>query len=106
MVFEFPTDEQTDQVRKRVEENLRYLETCISRQNEEIDRYNSMLPKAIRQIINARRNRIQQHDKISQFLDIPLKRKAGAPEIAPLPTYAAMTRGKGNAIDGPFSATC
>ena len=85
MVFEFPTDEQTDQIRKRVEENLRYLEACISRQKEEIDKYNPMLDNAVRQTINARRNRIQQHDKISQFLDIPLKRKAGAPEIAPLP---------------------
>jgi len=85
MVFEFPTDEQTDEVRKRIEENLRYLENCISRQGEEINKYNTMLPNAVRQTINARRNRIQQHDKIAQFLDTPLKRKAGAPEIAPLP---------------------
>ncbi len=85
MIFEFPTDEQTDQVRKRVEENLRYLENCIARQNQEIDKYNSMLPNAVRQAIHTRRNRIQQHDKIAQILDIPLKRKPGAPEIAPLP---------------------
>ncbi len=85
MIFEFPTDEQTDQVRKRVEENLRYLGSCISRQREEIDKYNSMLPNKVRQAINSRRDRIQQHDKIAQILDIPLKRKAGAPEIAPLP---------------------
>lgn len=85
MIFEFPTDEQTDQVRKRVEENLRYLESCIFRQREEIDKYNSMLPNTVRQAINSRRDRIQQHDKIAQILDIPLKRKAGAPDITPLP---------------------
>jgi hypothetical protein len=85
MIFEFPTDEQADQVKKRIEENLRYLEACVSRQKEEIDKYNSMLPNAVRQTISARRNRIHLHDKISQFLDIPLKRKAGAPELVPLP---------------------
>jgi hypothetical protein len=84
MIFEFPTDEQADQIRKRVGENLRYLENCIDRQSQEIDKHNSMLPDAARQAINARRNRIQQHDKIAQILDIPLKRKPGAPEIAPL----------------------
>ncbi|MCK4468245.1 MAG: hypothetical protein KAU60_07820 [Desulfobacterales bacterium] len=84
MIFEFPTDEQADQIRKRVGENLHYLENCIDRQSQEIDKHNSMLPDAVRQAINARRNRIQQHDKIAQILDIPLKRKPGAPEIAPL----------------------
>lgn len=85
MIFEFPTDEQTDQVRKRVEKNLRYLESCISRQREEIEKYNSMLPNTVHQAVNFRRDRIQQHEKIAQILDIPLKHKVGAPEIEPLP---------------------
>ncbi len=85
MVFEFPTDEQADQIRKRIEENLRYLDNCLNRQSQEIEKYNSMLPNPVRQAINTRRNRIQQHDKIAQILEIPLKRKPGAPEIAPLP---------------------
>ena len=85
MNFEFPTDEQADQIKKRVEENLRYLENCIDRQRQEIDQYNNMLPNAVRQSVKSRRKRIEQHEKIAQILEIPLKRKAGVPDIAPLP---------------------
>lgn len=84
MIFEFSTDEQADQIKKRIEENLRYLENCIDRQRQEIDQYNNMLPNTVRQAVEARRRRIDQHDKIAQVLDIPLKRKAGAPEISPI----------------------
>ncbi len=85
MIFEFPTDEQPEQIKKRIDENMRYLENCISRQREEIEKYSAMLPNAVRSAVKSRRQRLQQHDKIVQIIDIPLKRKDGAPEISPLP---------------------
>lgn len=85
MTFDFPTDEQPENIKKRVDENLRYLENCLARQKQEIDNYNNLLPEAVGKAVKARMARLKQHDKIARILEIPLKHKEGAPIMAHIP---------------------
>ena len=84
MSFECPADEDLNQIKSALEQNLRSISSIIAQQNERINGFNSSLRGTIRPAIEARRQRLAQHDKLADILKIPLKHNPNAPEMRPI----------------------
>ena len=85
MVFEFPSDENEDRIKRSIQEQLNYLRQAVDAQRQYVDQFNSKLADAARQLIQSRRNRLARHERILQNLEIPIQRRPGEPNIQPIP---------------------
>lgn len=87
-----PSDQSPDKLKRELEDNLRGIRFYLESQKQQIEQHNTGLPNAIRQAVQARRARLQAHDGIAQVLNIPLKRRDGAPEIRPIAVQRKLVR--------------
>lgn len=85
MVFDFPSDENEDRIKQRIQEQLNYLKQVVDAQRPYLDQFNSKLADAARAAVRARRNRLARHDKILEHLSIPVQKRPGEPTIQPIP---------------------
>jgi hypothetical protein len=84
MVFEFPTDENEDRIKLSIQEQIGYLQRAVAAQRGHIDQFNSQLPAIARQTIQGRRARLAKHEKILEYLNIPILKRPGEPTIQPI----------------------
>lgn len=71
---------------------LKDIRLYLDNQKTDVDQFNTALPGKIQDAITARRKRIGKHEGLSEILDIPLKRKAGAPPIQPIKVEKKIIR--------------
>lgn len=92
IVFSQPSDQSPDALKQELDKSLRDIRSHLEHQRRQIEQHNASLPNVIRQVVHARRARLQTHDGIAQALNIPLKRRDGAPEIRPIPVQRKLVR--------------
>jgi len=93
IIIEHPSDvDSAEPVRRLLDETLREIEQCLAAQRAEVDRRNAELQPAIRQAIERRRRSLRQSTAIAAALNIPLKHREGAPEVAPIPIRRKLKR--------------
>ena len=85
MAFEMPSDENTSKAKQYLETNLNYMREALKAQHQILNDYHNRLPKAARDCIVARRNRLTKNNDILKALNIPIQARPGAPIIEPLP---------------------
>lgn len=92
MTVEQPTDEPQERIKQRIEGTLESIRFFIEAQRKQIESHNRGIRDLIHQALQARRNRIKEHDQIVDVLKIPLKRKEGVPIIKSLPLKRKLVR--------------
>jgi hypothetical protein len=92
VIIERPTDEGPETIRKLLESNLERIRSNLSKQKLKVDEHNASLDARIRQAVRLRRDRITRHEGIAAALNIPLRRKVGAPDIRNLPIRRKLIR--------------
>lgn len=92
MVFSQPSDLSADALKQGLDKSMRDIRSHLESQRRQIEQHNASLPKAIRQVVQARRARLQTHDGIAQALNLPLKRRDGVPEIRPIAVQRKLVR--------------
>ncbi|MFQ5714940.1 MAG: hypothetical protein ACE5GU_12990 [Candidatus Scalinduaceae bacterium] len=87
LVFRKPSDTVGDgqAIRNELCTAIRDIQTWLGYIRKDVEAHNKQLESTIRQAISARRDRLKTHGKVLEALDIPLKKKAGAPDMRPLP---------------------
>lgn len=92
IVLQQPSDEPAEKPKRELDDTLRGVRFYLENQKRQIEQHNAGLPNAIRQTVQVRRSRLQTHDGIAQALNIPLKRRDGAPEIRPIAVQRKLVR--------------
>lgn len=87
-----PHDASQEQFRQERDKTLFDVRDHIRNQCGQVERFNNELPKHIQAAVDARRQRLQQHEELSAILDIPLKRRDGAPPIKPIKVEKKITQ--------------
>ncbi len=90
MVIEKPAKAPPEEVKNELDRNLGLVRDYIQNQIRDIERSNSQLDPNIRRAIADRRQRLENQEGIAQILNIPLKRRDGAPDIRPIAVQRAL----------------
>lgn len=92
IVLTQPSDENPEKLKQKLDDNLKSIRFYLQNQKQQIEQHNAALPNIIRQAVQVRRDRLQAHDGIAQALNIPLKRREGAPQVHPIPVQRKLVR--------------
>jgi hypothetical protein len=92
IVIEQPSDEGAEKIKRLLDDTLKSIQFYLNSQKNQIESFNKSLPGKIKQAIDNRRRRLEAHNGIIQALNIPLKRKDGAPSIKPIPIKRKLVR--------------
>lgn len=84
MIFEHPSDEPPDKIKRDFNWNLDIIRKSLAYQKTNIEEFTKDLPCVIRSSVEARRKRLKKHDDIVEILNIPLRHDPNAPKIQPI----------------------
>lgn len=94
IVRESPVDKvgEGETIKREVDKTLDDLRMYIAWIQKDVEEHNKQLREHIRQCVENRHQRLGKHADIAKTLNIPLKHRPGAPEIAPLPIKRKLIR--------------
>lgn len=92
IVMELPSDCAPEQFKQHLDYQLRDVRFYLEKQNPDIEQLNNALPNKVRQIVQARRARLEAHGKVREVLNIPLKKKPGAPDVSQIPIRRKLVK--------------
>lgn len=92
IVIEQPTDEPQDQIKHRLESELKSIRFYLESQKIQVEQFNISAPDRIKQAIQSRKNRLKTHEGMVDMLGIPLKRRDGAPPVQIIPIKRKLVR--------------
>ena len=84
IIAEQPNDENPEKIKESIERELQSIRVYVESQRQQIEQHNSSIESIIRQNVEARRERLKQHDKLSDLFEIPLKQDNSVPPIKPI----------------------
>lgn len=84
LIFEQTTDSPGKAIKDEYTRQLGLINDYLHNQETDIKKCNEQLDSRIRQAIRARLERLEKQNGIVAMLGIPLKQKAGVPEIMPI----------------------
>ena len=87
-----PTDEAPERFKARLDEELKSIRFYLQSQKQQIDCFNAGLRAQTQPAVRARRDRIQKHEGLKDIMGIPLRRKEGVPEFAPVKIARKLVR--------------
>jgi hypothetical protein len=102
MKFESPLDEPLERIKDRLNENLRTIHQYLDWQRVAVDEFNRTLPSVARSAIEARRTRLEKHDKLALLLNIPLRHDPNAPKLRPINVQRRIVKSLPPAPTGGF----
>src|SRR5205814_6812290 len=102
MTFECPIDQSLETIKQRLDENIRGIKQYLGWQEGPINEFNRNLPSLARSAIEARRKRLEQHDKLAGLLNIPLRHNPNAPEFRPINVQRRIVKSLPPAPTGGF----
>lgn len=93
IVIDHPADiASPEPVQSLLNDTLRDIEQCLRAQRSEIERRNGELPGVIQQAIERRRRTLQQGNVVAAALNIPLRPRAGVPDVTAIPIKRKLKR--------------
>jgi len=93
IVIDHPADILSPEpVQSILSDTLRDIELCLRAQRCEIEHRNSELPDVVRQEIERRRHTLRQSNVIADALNIPLRPRAGVPDVTTIPIKRRLKR--------------
>lgn len=92
IVIESPNNQGQKKIKQDLDYNLDLIRKYIQNQKSEIEIQNNQLPENIKRAIERRRKRLKEQEGISELLQIPIKRKKGAPNIEKIPLRRKLVR--------------
>ena len=102
MKFESPLDQPLERIKDRLSENLRSINQYLAWQRATVDEFNRNLPSLARSAVEARKNRLEKHDKLALLLDIPLRHNPNAPKLRPISVQRRIVKSLPPAPAGGF----
>jgi hypothetical protein len=87
IALERPSDSLGDggDIKREIESILRNVQDYLGTMKREIDTHNRQLHAHIQQCVTNRRARLGKHAEVARVLNIPLRKRSGAPDMAKLP---------------------
>ena len=79
-----PSDEPRQHIKSHLDDVLSDVRFYIGTQESQIEGHNSSLEENVRRLVEARRERLNKHDGLADFLNIPMKRNNSAPSFKPI----------------------
>lgn len=92
ILIEQPSDEPQEQIKRLLDSELENIKFYINAQASQVEAYNSKIESSIKELIEARRERLNKHECLSELLKIPLKRNYNAPSIKPINMQRKIVR--------------
>jgi hypothetical protein len=80
ITIEYPAKTDPKEFKEELDRTLSGIRSHIAVQKNQIEQFLAQLPDAIKEAINRRRKRLEQHDKIRNIINIPMPTKPGAVE--------------------------
>ena len=84
IIIEQPNDEDPAKIKEAIERELQSIRVYLGSQKQQIEQHNSSIESIVRQHVEARRERLTRHDKLSDLLEIPLKQDDRVPSVKPI----------------------
>ena len=92
IVFTQIKDEPSNKIKSGFDEELERIRIYLKSQKQQVESFNASLPGYIQGAIKARKEKLKTFDGIIETLNIPLKRREGAPLIEPIPIKRKLIR--------------
>jgi hypothetical protein len=94
IIWECPSDSVGDGavIKREVDSTLNSIKEYLEWIRRDVQAHNQQLRGHIRACSCQRRQRLGKHTEIAKALNIPLKRKPGAPDLAPLPMKRKLVK--------------
>ncbi len=92
IIIEQPSDEGPEKIKTLLDETLRDVKFYLESQKIQVDSFNDSLQGNILKAISNRREKLKTHDNLVKTLNIPLKRRKGAPEIRTISVRRKLVR--------------
>jgi len=92
IVIEKPHDAGEELYSRDLESILSDIRHHLANQEVQVQTFNNQFQTHIQNAISARRERLNKHGNLTQVLNIPLKRKDGAPSIEPIKVEKKITQ--------------
>jgi len=85
LVIERPTDTNPEDYKKMLDDTLENIRFYLENQKKQLEQHHQTLKQKIKEAISRRRKNLEHHAAVSKVLNIPLKRREGAPDISQIP---------------------
>jgi hypothetical protein len=92
IAIEFPTQTEPERFKKVLDEQLSDLRFYIGHQQKDIEAAMQSLPGRVREAVTRRRKRLESHAAVRKVLNIPLRKRDGAPTLQPPPIQRKLVR--------------
>jgi hypothetical protein len=94
IVLERPSDSLGDggEIKREIENTLRSVQNYLGNMKRDVDAHNKQLRAHIQQCAANRRARLGRHADVATILNIPLRKRAGAPDLAALPIKRKLVK--------------
>lgn len=94
LAVERPSDSLGDgkEIKRDIEGTLSSINGYLDRIKRDVDAHNQQLRTHIQQCVTNRRARLGKHAEVAKVLDIPLRKRSGAPDLAALPIKRKLIR--------------
>lgn len=86
------SDEPQINLKTEIDNAIENVKKCVERQKVQIEQHNKELSREIGEAIQRRRENLKKNEGLSELLNIPLKRREGAPEIKPIHVKRKLIR--------------
>ena len=87
-----PSGANPESYKQGLEHTMRSVRFYVDAQKEQIEAENNKLPQRVRDAVAKRRERLKSHSAVVQALNIPLKKRKGAPDIAQIPVQRKLVK--------------
>ncbi len=84
IVIQQPADDPQQQIKAHIDDVLDGVRFYINGQSSQIEGHNQALEVNVRRLVEARRERLNKHDGLADFLNISMKRNNSAPSFKPI----------------------
>lgn len=84
LVIERPADCKPQEYKSAKDSAIGDIHFYLGNQQRQLAEHHNALRNKIREAMARRRKHLEQHDAVRKMLDIPLKRRSGAPSVEPI----------------------
>ncbi len=92
IVMEQPSSASPDSYKQGLEHTLQSVRFYLDAQKSQIEAENHRLPQRVREAVVKRRERLKSHSAVIQVLNIPLKKRPGAPDVSMIPVKRKLVK--------------